>query len=70
MRGMLQKALKNARHPDWLATKLQHRSLRRKTVVAMASSGSISDKQIVVVGANRGIGYEVITVPGTIFLGQ
>lgn len=65
MRGMLNKALRNAQHSERFATQLQHRSLRRGTVIAMATNASITDKQVVVVGANRGIGYEVTTEPGT-----
>ena len=63
---MLTKALKNAGQPERLATHLHNSSLRRRTVIAMAPKASITDKQIVVVGANRGIGYEVSTEPGTL----
>lgn len=59
---MLQKTLQSARVSDHFSRRVAQPLLgfsRRRIATSMSHKGSISDKQVVVVGANRGIGLEV-----------
>jgi hypothetical protein len=58
---MLQKTLQGASVSDRIASLARPllNTPRRRTATSMSQKGTISDKQIVIVGANRGIGFEV-----------